>query len=266
MLEACEAGYTVRGKSLVARANITLRPGKLVVLVGPNGAGKSTLLRLLSGELAPTTGAVRLDDRDLQGFEVGELAGRRAVVPQSTALSFPFSVLEVVMLGVTVPGFDVSRPRAVRAARDAIETVGLRGFEERFYTQLSGGERQRVHIARALCQLGMAQAPAGATSYLLLDEPTANLDFGHQAIVLGEARRQARLGRAVLAVLHDLNLAAAYADEIVLMSAGRVAAVGRAVSVLRDDLLSEVYGCVVRTNVTPTDGTPYLLPFLGAGA
>jgi iron complex transport system ATP-binding protein len=165
-----------------------------------------------------------------------------------------------------VPGFEIAEPRAVNTALDAIEAVGLAGFEQRLFTQLSGGERQRTSIARALCQLAAAFRPSGETTALLLDEPTANLDFAHQGIVLGEARRQAGLGRAVLAVLHDLNLAAAYADQIVLMSAGRIAASGTAAEVLRDDLLSAVYGCRVRTNAAPADGRPFVLPCLGPTA
>ncbi len=142
--------------------------------------------------------------------------------------------------------------------------MGLAGFEQRLFNELSGGERQRASIARALCQLAAAYRPGGETSALLLDEPTASLDFAHQSVVLGEARRQAGLGRAVLAVLHDLNLAAAYADEIVLMSRGHIAAAGSAAEVLRDDLLSEVYGCPVRINAAPADGRPFVLPCLGA--
>jgi len=266
MLEACSVTYEVNGRRLVACTDIALRPGKVVVLVGPNGAGKSTLLRMLSGEIQPTSGAVRLDGCDLKRYAPAELASRRAVVPQSTALSFPFTVIEVVMLGVTVPGFETMDARALIAAHRSIDAVGLAGLAGRFYTQLSGGERQRVHVARALCQLETAHAPTGATTSLLLDEPTANLDYAHQASVLSQARRQADSGRAVLAVLHDLNLAAVYADEIVVMSEGGVVAAGRAVDVLRDDLLTAVYGCPVRTNVTPADGTPFVLPCVGPAA
>ena len=260
MLEAHSATYAIDGKRLVADIDLALPRGKLIALVGPNGAGKSTLLRLFSGEIAPTDGTMTIDGREIGRIAPSELARRRAVVPQATALAFPFTVLEVVLMGASVPGFEIAEPRAVNTALDAIEAVGLAGFEHRLFTQLSGGERQRTSIARALCQLAAAYRPGGATAALMLDEPTANLDFAHQGIVLGEARRQAGLGRAVLAVLHDLNLAAAYADQIVLMSAGRIAAKGTAAQVLRDDLLSEVYGCPVRTNAPPADGRPFVLP------
>ena len=260
MLEARNASYEIQGKRLVSDVSLILQPGKVASLIGPNGAGKSTFLRLFTGELTPTSGEILVDGRSMKAVAPGELSRRRAVVAQSTPLSFPFTVIEVVLLGVTVPGFEIARPDARAAALDSLRIVGLTGFENRLYTELSGGERQRVHIARALCQLATAKRPRGETSALLLDEPTSSLDLAHQGMVLTEARRQARMGRAVLAILHDLNLAAIYADVVVLLSKGRVAAVGTAAEVMRDDLLSEVYGCELRTNVTPAEGVPFVLP------
>lgn len=260
MLEACNVSYEIRGKHLLCDASLALKPGSVVGLIGPNGAGKSTMLRLFTGELTPTSGEMLIDGRRMSTLAAGELSRRRAVVAQSTPLSFPFTVLEVVLLGVTVPGFEISRPSAQAAALDALRTVGLARFEDRLYTELSGGERQRVHIARALCQLATAKRPHGETAALLLDEPTSSLDLAHQGMVLGEARRQSRMGRAVLAILHDLNLAAIYADVVVLLSRGRIVAMGTAMEVMRDDLLSEVYGCELRTNVTPANGAPFVLP------
>jgi iron complex transport system ATP-binding protein len=260
MLTARDATYRVNGKALVEGIDLVLAPGRLLVLVGPNGAGKSTLLRLLAGELKPTAGSIELDGRALAGYSAAELARRRAVVPQSTALSFPFTVREVVMLGATVPGFVAPPEHIAASASECIRTVGLAGFEQQLFTHLSGGERQRAHIARALLQLAVADRPPTEPAVLLLDEPTASLDLAHQSIVLDEARRQAHEGRAVLAILHDLNLAAAFADELVLLSAGRVAARGGASDVFRDDLLSRVYGCRVRVNATPARGVPFVLP------
>ena len=260
MLVARAASFAVRGRALVESIDLSLAPGALLVLVGPNGAGKSTLLRLLSGDLSPTSGTVELDERSLADYPAAELARRRAVVSQSTALSFPFSLREVVLLGATVPGFAAPPARVEQSAAECIAAVGLDGLRDRLFTQLSGGERQRAHIARAMLQLRVAAFPDPGRTVLLLDEPTANLDFAHQAIVLHEARQQARSGRAVLAILHDLNLAAAFADEIVLLSRGRIAGRGKAVEVMRDDLLSAVYGCAVRTNVTPRNGAPFVLP------
>jgi iron complex transport system ATP-binding protein len=234
----------------------------VTAIVGPNGAGKSTLLKALSGEIRPSQGEVLLDERNLATFSAGELSGRRAVVAQSTALSFPFSVIEVVRLGASVPGFDRENAHANRVAEDALCDVGLEPFRDRLYLELSGGERQRVHIARALCQLNAAGQRPEETKALLLDEPTSSLDLAHQSLVLGEAREQARNGRAVAVVLHDLNLAAAWADDIVLLSGGRVAARGAPEAIFNDDLLSAAFGCSIKVNTPPPPGVPYMLPHL----
>jgi iron complex transport system ATP-binding protein len=260
MLRARSATYRVGEKALVASVDLALRPGVFTAIIGPNGAGKSTLLRLLSGELKPTSGSVELDGRSLALCQAGALARRRAVVPQATALSFPFTAGEVVLLGATVPGFAPPSAHLERAAMECLRTVGLVDIRDRLYTHLSGGERQRVHIARALLQLAVSSRDGDEPAILMLDEPTASLDLAHQGIVLGEARRQAQQGRAVLAVLHDLNLAAAFADELILMSRGQIAARGTARDVLSDELLSRAYGCEVRTNKTPAAGVPFVLP------
>jgi iron complex transport system ATP-binding protein len=260
MLEARDLTYTTGGNTLLRGVDVGVRPGRVLVLIGPNGAGKSTLLRLLSGDLKPTHGSVLLDGRPLGSFAPAELARRRAVVPQSSALSFPFTALEVTMLGVTVPGFGLSDAEARNAALDALALLDMADLQNRSYVHLSGGERQRVHIARALCQLAMPAWRSGQTRCFLLDEPTASLDLAHQTQVLAALRRQAEAGHAVLAVLHDLNLAAALADDIVLLARSQVVAAGSAREVLRDDLLSAAYGCQVRTNQTPQGDRPFVLP------
>ena len=260
MLTGHSLSYATGGRILVADADVEIGGGQLVAIVGPNGAGKTTLLRLLAGELRPTAGEILIDGLNIARLSVNDLARRRAVVSQSTALSFPFTVRQVVLLGATVPGFQDTRGPSEDAVWRAMEAVGLSGFEDRLYTQLSGGERQRVHVARALCQLAAAARHYAESQTLLLDEPTASLDLQHQALVLGEMRRQAELGRGVVVILHDLNLAAAYADEMILMGEGRIVASGMAREVLRDELLSRTYGCSVRTNEVPKDGRPFVLP------
>jgi iron complex transport system ATP-binding protein len=258
MLEARNVTVMAGGNTLLRQVAIAVPPGRIVVLIGPNGAGKSTLLKVLSGELAPAWGEALLDSRPLAAFSPAELSRRRAVVPQASMLAFPFTVLEVVMLGVTVPGFAASTKAAAQAAEAALETVGLSTLAQRLYVHLSGGERQRVHIARALAQIAMPGVP-GNTRCLLLDEPTSSLDLAHQGLVLRAVRRQARLGFAVLAVMHDLNLAAALADDLVLLVGGEVTAAGPAGRVLEDGLLSAAYGCPVYANRTPGD-RPFVLP------
>jgi heme transport system ATP-binding protein len=260
MLEALGVSFEVGGKHLVKSVDLELQAGRIMALAGPNGAGKSTLLKLLAGEMRPSGGAVKLNGLDVSQMPASELARLRAVVPQASALRFPFTVYEVVNLGVTVPGFEIEDRRSANVAQQVIHSVGLCGFEDRIYGELSGGERQRVHIARALCQLGVARKRAEETSVLLLDEPTASLDLAHQRIVLSELRRQASAGHAILIILHDLNLAAALADEVALMSGGGVVASGSAGEVLKESVLSDVYGCPIIVDTVSGTQPPFVRP------
>jgi iron complex transport system ATP-binding protein len=251
----------VRGRAtLLDDVSVTVEPGKLTAIVGPNGAGKSTLLRVLAGEIRPTKGAVCLEGKDISTLPALAMASRRAVVPQTSLLSFPFTVIEVVMLGATVPGFELDDSKARAVALNVLEDVGLAGFADRTYDQLSGGERQRVHFARAVCQLAVAPAIDPRPLALLLDEPTASLDLTHQKSILRIVRQQANAGRAVLLIIHDLNLASAYADDIVVMSGGRIEAQGGPFDIMKDDLLSRVYGCALHVRRIDGISVPIVLP------
>lgn len=256
MLAAEQVTYRVGQRSLVSGVSLTIQSGQITALAGPNGAGKSTLLKVLSGELAPAHGCVTLDGLPIHRLTADDLASRRAVVPQAADLKFPFTALEVVLLGATVPGFNRSDRAHVRAAVSIMEAVGLHGYEARSYSELSGGERQRVQISRALCQLDLAPTRPGLTQLLLLDEPTASLDLAHQQLVIEELRRQARRGRAILIVIHDLNQAAILADTIVMMRGGCVAATGTPSVVYQTDTLSAVYGCSVGVDAVGQSDVP----------
>jgi iron complex transport system ATP-binding protein len=259
MLEARNVTVRRGPKRLIDDVSLSIVPGQLTAIIGPNGAGKSTLLRVISGELAPSEGRVLLNGADIRDVPVAHLATRRSVVAQSSIVSFPFTVLEVVMLGATVPAFGVRDTTAAVAAREALRAVGLGDFETRMLNELSGGERQRVHIARALCQLAAAPRLESETTALLLDEPTASLDMKHQGDVLTLIKQQSLNGRAVMLVIHDLNLAAAFADEIVLLAKGRIAGRGKPDDVLNEDLLSHTFGCRLRI-VKSGDGGRLVLP------
>lgn len=250
--------FEVGGACLVADVSLAVAPGEVVGILGPNGAGKSTLLNLVTGELTPTAGRVLLDGIPLANAEPALLARRRAVVPQSSQLTFPFTAREVVMLGASVPGFGHTDAVAFEA-QHALERVGLTPLAHRKYTELSGGERQRVHIARAMCQLATAPRSPAETPLLLVDEPTSNLDIGHQRRVLASVRDMAAEGVAVLAVLHDINLAAGYCDALALMKSGALVACGRPHDMVRDHVLSRTYGCALDANTTPAH-TPFVLP------
>ena len=246
------------GRTLIADIDLVLEPGRVTVLIGPNGAGKSTVLKVASGVWPATKGMATLDGDDIRTLSARALAGRRALVSQGASLGFPFTVAEVVMLGATVPGFglDISPEIAV----GALAAVGLTGFEGRSYLELSGGERQRVHIARALCQLRAARREGVPAQVLLLDEPTASLDPAHQTHVMAVCRSLADGGLTVVLVLHDLNLAAAWADVLVVLAKGRVRAVGSPKDVLTDDLLGSVYDWSARVNAQPREGDVFVLP------
>lgn len=214
-------------------------PGKVTVIVGPNGAGKSTVLKLLTGELAPTAGLVFLSSRDVSKCRPHELAQMRAVLPQSTHLSFPFTVHEVAGLGMIASGLDTDRRK--RLISDALDQVDLSDFKARLYQQLSGGEQQRVQLARVLCQLQSSSLPP-TDRCLLLDEPVSSLDIRHQIATMNIARRHARQGTTVIAVLHDLNLAAQYADQVLVMAGGRVLAEGAPGVALDPDVIEDAFG------------------------
>ncbi|MEO3798636.1 ABC transporter ATP-binding protein [Nonomuraea sp. B1E8] len=223
-------GVSVRldGRPIVHEADLLVDAGKFVALVGPNGCGKSTLLRTIYRALRPSAGLISVDGDDVHGLSWRESARRTAVVAQETPSELDFTVGEVVLMGRT-PYERVPAADEERCAR-ALDRVGLAGAEERVYATLSGGEKQRALIARAVVQ---------ETRLLLLDEPTSHLDIRHQLEILHLVRE---LGVATLAVLHDLNQAAAFCDRLYVMSAGRVLAGGPPGQVLTPDLISEVYG------------------------
>ncbi len=243
-----EGVSVVRGRAhLLAEVGLRFAPGELVCVAGPNGAGKSTLVRVASGAIEPSSGQVRFFGRPLAEIKRDELARRRAVVSQRGEIAFGFTSLEVVLLGRHPHSERALGKRDLEAAQLALERVEVSHLAERDVTTLSAGERQRVEIARALAQL-MSDTPPAETA-LFLDEATSNLDLSHQHGVLGLARATSREGRVVVAVLHDLNLAAQYADRLVLLEGGRVVADGPPRGVLTQDLIWQVFK--TRTLVVP---------------
>ncbi|WP_426033779.1 heme ABC transporter ATP-binding protein [Cypionkella sp. TWP1-2-1b2] len=233
--------------------SLTARPGTLTAIVGPNGSGKTTLLRAITGEVA-YQGKVTLNELDVARAKPWQLAAIRAVMAQETQLAFPFTVLEVIRLGLSMGENAESRDLPQRA----LVEVDLLHHAARNYQDLSGGERQRVQLARALVQVWNPVGTGGAR-WLFLDEPVASLDLGHQLQVMRLARRFADAGGGVVAVMHDLNLSAMFADRLVLLAEGALVAAGTPDAVLTDALLSNAYGCPIRTNALPSHGT-WLLP------
>ncbi|MGA0598850.1 heme ABC transporter ATP-binding protein [Enterovirga sp. CN4-39] len=259
LLQATGLSFWVGAKALVSDVGLRLEAGRLAVAVGPNGAGKSTLLRMLCGELRPSTGAVSYCGTPIQELPGWRLACARAVLPQASRLAFPFTSREVVRIGADGIGRGLTAASRAEIVTAALERADVSALADRSYQSLSGGEQQRVQFARVLAQLAAGRTVA-AEQVLLLDEPTASLDLTHQLALLDQAMALARDGMAVLAILHDLNLASAYADELLVMAGGRLVASGPPEEVLTDGLLREVFGVRLTVGAVPASGRPFLLP------
>lgn len=253
-LQAEDITVKLGKRQVLSGVHFSARAGRVTAIVGPNGSGKTTLLRAMTGEV-PHQGKVRLNGRDVAQQKPWELAAQRAVQPQSASIAFPFTVLEIVRLGLSagLSAGDSSIPL------QALEAVGLGTFAGRMYQDLSGGEQQRVQLARVLTQV-WEPVVDGTPRWLILDEPVASLDIGHQFTVMDLARSYASRGGGVVAVMHDLNLTAMFADHVVLMEAGKVAVTGSPAEVLTDETLARTYGCPVPVNTTPPASIPFLLP------
>lgn len=259
LLAASGLGVAAGGRTLVEDVSLTVEPGSLQVIVGPNGAGKSTLLRLLSGEMRPMRGTVTYGGVPVAGIPPWRLAALRAVLPQSARLAFPFSVAEVARIGLDGIGRGLGRHDRAAILADALHRADVGHLSERAYQSLSGGEQARVQFARVLCQLAAGRTIA-AGQILFLDEPTASLDLCHQSTILETVDELRRGGTGVVAILHDLNLAAAYADTMLVLSEGRLAACGTPAEILRDDIVARVFGVDWPVNRTPPGGRPFVLP------
>lgn len=259
MLQANDIAVIRGGSAILASVSARFEPGKLSVILGPNGAGKSTLLRVLTGTLRPDEGEVYLDGRPLSAYGIEELARHRAVLAQESLLQFDFSVEEVVLLG-RIPhlsGWESSADHA--SCERALAALELLDMRYRRYPTLSGGEKQRVHLARVLAQLDPGAQGFSGQRWLFLDEPTAALDLRHQHTTLALARDlAARQQLGVVAVLHDLNLAMRYADEVLLLSRGRIAAYGTPEETLTEATIAQVYEVSARLITSPGGGPPFI--------
>lgn len=232
-------------------AAIDIRAGEVHALVGPNGAGKSTLFGVLAGDVTPAAGTVTLDGTQLRDHRPRDLARLRAVLLQQNAVSFPFSVAEVVRMGRAPWARTALEAEDDARVAEAMRVTEIEGLSDRSVTSLSGGERARVALARVLAQ---------ATGVLLLDEPMAALDLKHQEDVLRVVRDRARAGDAVAIVLHDLNAALAGADRVTLLDGGCVVATGAPSEVLTADRIAAVYQQAVDMFPHPVTGVPLLVP------
>lgn len=251
-LTAEHLNLRVGARQLINDVSVTLDAGELVALIGPNGAGKSTLLRLLTGFLPAREGQCRLDGRPLREWPPEALSRQRAVMLQQTWMQFDWPVEGVIAMG-RAPWGTHNESEIVHSV---MALTGCRELAGRRYSTLSGGEQQRVQLARSLAQLWQDEGPQG---WLFLDEPTSALDLYHQQQLLRLMKSLTRSGKLhVCAVLHDLNLAALWADRILLLHEGKLVAQGAAQSVIQKAIIEKWYQADVRVEQHPQSEKPYL--------
>lgn len=236
MLVADRLSVTLKKNALLDDISLTILPEQILAVIGGNGAGKSTLLHTLAGQITPTTGQVTMNGRAMSTWSLPQRATMRAVLSQATHLTFPFSVIDVVLMG----------SEHVRATHEQQELayylltqIGISHLAQRSYTTLSGGEKQQVQFVRVLAQIWHTTPPK-QTRYLLLDEPTASLDLAHQHVLLNLLQRIAQSQKlGIFIILHDINLAAQYAHQIACLTKGKLIAVGH--DILTPELIHTVF-------------------------
>lgn len=238
------------GRKILDDVSVDCPPGQVTVIMGRNGAGKSTLLRILAGELAPDSGSVNMNDSALPSLSSRELADRRSVLAQTSHLTYPMRVREVVEMGCYNRYDRLKHYERESLIESSLEKLKLNSFADRFFDTLSGGEQKRVLLCKCLAQL-YAGRVAGKRQFLLLDEPTAALDVEQQFLFLELATSLAqREGIGIIAVLHDLNLAARYADRVLMLKDGRSQVSGDVWNTFQPEKLRNVFGvsCLVQTH------------------
>lgn len=256
MLEARNVSINYGVRQAVVNVSLRVSPGDMTAIVGANGAGKSSLLRALNGAIQPSGGHIFLDGKALNSYARRAIGRRIAVVTQEALLAFPVSVLEYVLGGryawAGAGAWGWESERDLEIAFEVLRETELENFSARLMNELSGGERQRVVLARAL---------ATEAGILLLDEPTANLDLAHQASMLKLVREHCdERATAAIIVTHDINLAAQFADRIVLLKSGHLIATGSPREVLTEELLSEVLKIRILVDAHPLSGAPRITP------
>ena len=253
-IEIKDLSFSFDEEQILKKINLKTETGKFYAILGPNGSGKTTLLRTIAKSLEVNASAIFINEKDINNFSAKNLARELAVVPQNTEIQFDFSVFDLVLMGRAphLPRFAVEKEEDLRIAQKAMELTDTWRLRDRSIHTLSGGERQRVVIARAMTQ---------ETGIILLDEPVSHLDIYHQIEILKEIKALNLTDRVtVLAVLHDLNLAAAFGDYLILMNHGKIHSSGPPAEVLKKETIKEIYGVEVDIIRAPGNGRPYLIP------
>lgn len=252
-LSVQELDVSLEANRILSGISLTAGRGRFIGIIGPNGSGKSTLVRCMSRNLSPESGRIEVDGRNIMDYPQKELARLLGIVPQESQRTFEYTVEDVVGMGRyarqgLLAGFSEEDTEACRVA---MGIAGIRHLAGRKIGTLSGGEWQRVLIARTLAQ---------ETSIIILDEPTSHLDISHQIGILSSVFELSRKGKTVIAVFHDLNLAAHFCDEILVIRSGKVAASGSPSGVLTPGILHDVFGLDAQIRTHPVTGKPVILP------
>ena len=255
MLESRQLSLSIAGFTLLQDINLQVKPGEVTAIIGPNGAGKTSLLRLLCGEIKPSSGDVTFNGLSFDQWQPKQLARILGVLPQGSALNFPFTAREVVMMGRIPHSTGLTKDAEIVDA--VLELVGGSYLDKRPYTQMSGGEKQRVQLARVLAQIW--ESDDSGDRVLILDEPTSAFDLAHQQLTLGIVKSFVQQGVGVLLVVHDLNLAASCADQLVMLSCGRLVAKGSPEAVLSTELIEQVFNVSVSVGIHPKTGSPLVI-------
>jgi len=248
-IEAVSISVAINDKSLLANASLEIVPGEILALVGPNGAGKSTLLRVLAGDLKPSSGNVFYDSRNLNQLSVRERAIPRSVMSQTQPMIFDFTAREVLHMGWLHADHHYFNDYCDSAVQDLAGVCEIEHLMEQKFNTLSGGEQKFIHFARSLIQL-WAPSDSENNRYLLLDEPVAGLDMGRELHMLNVIKERAK-HMGVLIILHDLNLAARFADNVLLLEEGKIVKAGSPHAVFTEDTISDVYKVPVKITHDP---------------
>lgn len=253
MLKVKDLEVSYGKRQILKNVNLAAREGEVVGIIGPNGSGKTTLLKSMLKYLKPTSGSVFVDGKDTNGLNNREIARNIAVVSQVISVDFEFSVEDIVLMGRTPYIDGMEKKEDYEIARQAMKKTNTYEFKDRLVTQLSGGELQRVIIARAF-----AQTP----KILLLDEPTSHLDIAHQIEIFNLVKDASRKGMLVIAVIHDLNLAAYYCDRICLLKEGENVATGKPKEVLTPENIKHAFNIPVEVSISSSTRSIYVMPVL----
>ena len=249
-IKISSVSYEKGNKKILDDISLEIKSGEVLSILGPNGAGKSTLLNLISGDISPSKGEIYFDNKNLKDISIQERSFMRSVMAQSQAIVFDFSVKEIIEMGWLDKGLSNYANDFQDALNEIAKETSVTDLLFKKFNVLSGGEQRRVHFARTLLQIWR---PSNSLEpiYILLDEPTANLDILHEQKMMKKIRSKASEGIGVMIVLHDINIAAKYSDKIAFIKEGRLEEIGNPSEVLEEDKLSEIYELPMKINKDP---------------